>query len=122
MVTSTRSYGGKSTSSFPTMGDKWMKHCVNASGRRSANTISVPRKNTAGGTAPGKTANVRGRTLIKEAQGPRFHISATLYKRNAAESSATERNVKLMSPAIRRSDGTGSAGDFWSKRAYGQRV
>lgn len=122
MVTSTRSYGKDSSTSFPKMGEKWMKTCVNASGRKSANTIDVRRKNTAGGTAPGKTASVRGRTMIKEANGPKFHISATLYKANAASASDGQRNVKLLSPAVRRSDGTGSAGDFWSKKAYGQRA
>lgn len=122
MVTSTRSYGKGSTTDFPKMGDKWMKHCLNLVPAPSRYTTDVKRKGSAGGTAPAKTANRRGRTMINEANGPKFHVVHTLYSKNAAAASTQQRNVKLVPSAIRRSDGTGSAGDFWSEKGYGQRT
>lgn len=122
MVTSTRSYGANTSSSFPTMGDGWMKHCMNLVPGPSRYTTNVKRKGSAGGTAPAKTASHRGRTMIHEANGPKHHVVAKLYGRNAAESSATQRNTRTLPPVIRRSDGTGSGREFWSEKGYGQRT
>ena len=116
MVTSTRSYGAGSSTQFPVMGDKWMKHCMNLVPKASRYTTNVKRKNTASASGPANTASHRGRTMIKEANGPKQHVVATLYGRNAAAASEQQRNVRTLPPVMRRSDGTGSAGDFWSSR------
>lgn len=116
MVTSTRAYGANTSTSFPTMGDKWMKHCMNLVPGPSRYTTDVRRKNTASASGPAKTASHRGRTMIHEANGPKFHVVAKLYGSNAAAASQQQRNVRTLPPVIRRTDGTGSAGDFWSSR------
>lgn len=99
---------------FPKMGES-MEHVLNLSGERSPYTKSTPRKTMGRGSSPTGTAAIRGRTMIKEANGPCFHIKATLYSQNAAEASAVTRNVRIMPSAVGNRD-------FWSKRQYGQGV
>lgn len=105
-------------SAFPKMGDELAEHLINVSGNRSPYTQTIGKKTMGRGASPTGRAKVRGRTMINEAHGPRFHISTTLYRQNAAEASATQRNTVVLPPSIHREDGTGSAGTFWDKRRY----
>ena len=111
-----------SPSAFPKMGDSLVEHLINTSGNRSPYTQTTPKKTMGRGSSPTGKAAVRGRTMIHEANGPSFHISTTLYKQNAAEASATQRNTRILPPCIHREDGTGSAGTFWDKREFGQKL
>lgn len=105
-------------STFPKMGEEIPHMLINVSGNRSPYTQAMPKKTMGRGASPTGRMAVRGRSMIHEAHGPRFHVSTTLYKQNAAEASMTQRNTKMVSPAIHREDGTGSAGTFWDKRKY----
>lgn len=107
-----------SASAFPTMGDSLIDNLINVSGNRSPYTSTVAKKTQGRGASPTGKAAVRGKSMIHEAHGPRFHISATLYKANAAEASSTQRNTVMLPPSVHREDGTGSAGTFWDKRRY----
>lgn len=97
--------------SRPTMGDKPLNSimCKGGHADRSRYTISEPKKTMGRGASPTGTAGKKGRSMIHEANGPACHVSATLYKRNAAEASATERNVRILPSAIGNRD-------FWDKR------
>lgn len=100
---------------FPMMGESLLQHICNLSGERSPYTKVVGKKTMGRGASPtGKYAK-RGSTMIHEANGPKCTIVATLYKANAAEASATERNVRIVPSTVSRPD----AG-FWGKREYGQ--
>jgi hypothetical protein len=106
--------GESYTTSFEKMGDQGIpKSVVNMSGDRSAYTKLVGRKTEGRGASPTGTKANRGRTMINEAHGPTFRPVATLYKANAAEASATQRNTRIMKPAM-------GDRDFWGKRAWGQ--
>lgn len=101
-------------SAFPTVGDNVIAHVMGSSSARSSRyTTTVAKKTQGRGASPTGTTGHRGNTKINNANGPKCHIQTTLYKANAAESSATTRNVKIMSNTIDRSG-------FWSKRQYGQ--
>lgn len=80
---------------------------VNASAAPSANTSPVAKHGGVGGMLDGATANHR--QGVMEPHGASFKISATLYKQNAAEASATQRNVRLVPSAIGNRD-------FWASR------
>lgn len=100
----------KTTTSFPTVGDSVLSY-VGSGGaaKRSGYTIEMPVKTMGRGSSPtGTTGNKSGK-MIHEANGPKCTITGTLYSANAAEASATQRNVKIMPSA------TGS-GDFWRAR------
>lgn len=94
--------GESFTTSFEKMGDEGIpKSVVNMSGDRSAYTKLVGRKTEGRGSDPGiGTKKNRGRTMISEAHGPTFRPVATLYKANAAEASATQRNTRIMPAAM----------------------
>jgi hypothetical protein len=62
------------------------------------------------GSSPTGTKANRGATMIKEANGPKCTITGVLYKANAAEASATERNVRIMPSAA------SAESDFWKAR------
>lgn len=107
--------GESYTTSFPKMGDEGIPNSfVNMSGDRSgAYTTLVGRKTMGRGKSPTGVKKNRGRTMINEAHGPTFRPVATLYKANAASANDTQRNTKLMKPAM-------GDRDFWSKKSYGQ--
>lgn len=92
-------------SAFPTQGQ--VAAPVNASGAPSAHTTPVAKGGSAGGMLDGATANHRQGVL--EPHGASFKITATLYKQNAAEASATQRNVRTVPSAIGNRD-------FWASR------
>lgn len=97
------------TGSRPTMGS--VAAPVNASAAPSRNTTVVGKKGPSGGMLEGATANHRGPRL-NETNGPAFRIQAMLYAPNAAEASATRRNVRVVPSAVGNRD-------FWDKRNSG---
>lgn len=92
-------------SAFPTQGK--IAAPVNASGAPSPHTTLVADHNSKGGMLAGATANHR--QGVYEPHGAAFKIKATLYAQNAAEASATQRNVRLVPSAIGNRD-------FWASR------
>lgn len=100
----------KTTTSFPTVGDSVLKFVGNGgAAKRSSYTIDMPVNIMGRGSSPTGATGNRSSTKINEANGPKCSVVAKLYASNAAESSATQRNVKIMPSA------TGS-GDFWRAR------
>jgi hypothetical protein len=87
-------------SAFPTQGQ--IAAPVNASGAPSGNTSLRPKGGAAGGMLDGATANHRQGTY--EPHGAAFKIKATLYAPNAAEASATQRNLRIVPSAIGNRD------------------
>jgi hypothetical protein len=107
-------------SDFPLMGEDVVHQVVNVSGNRSPYTKEVPKQTMGRGKSPTGVMASRGRSVINEAHGPRCYIQETLYHANAAESSATERNVKIMPKSMSRPDTGGALSGFWAKREFGQ--
>lgn len=102
------------TTSFPKMGDDGIPDSVvNMSGDRSAYTKLVGRKTEGRGASPTGVKKNRGKSMIHEANGPQFRPTTTLYVQNAATASDTQRNTRIMKPAM-------GDRDFWSKRQYRQ--
>lgn len=86
------------------VGDNVLKHVCDLSGKRDAGYTTSVAKGTEGlGSSPTGTAKVRGRKLINEANGPAFHINATLYKQNAAAANDAQRKLRILQPAVKRS-------------------
>lgn len=105
------------TTSFPTVGDSVLSYVGSACAAKPSNKhVQVVPKGTMGrGKSPTGTMASRSSTKISEADGPRCCVKATLYQANAAEASATTRNVKIMPSATGESD-------FWKARSKtGQR-
>lgn len=95
---------------FPTVGDSVLSY-VGSGACTHPQRGKLEAKGTMGrGASPTGTKSDRGATLIHEAMGPKCSIVAKLYQANAAESSATERNVRIMPSAV-------GVGDFWKARA-----
>lgn len=101
----------KTTTSFGKVGDSFAKSAVNQSGAPSRNTKPVKRKGASGGALEAATATHKKN--IPERLGAKQHPTATLYKQNAAEASATQRNVRTVPSAIGNRD-------FYNKRQFGQ--
>jgi hypothetical protein len=98
----------KTNTSFSKVGEGIPKTVVNRSGAPSPKTTPVPKTgNSKGGAIENATAKHRSGKLEK--LGAKYAPQAKLYKPNAAESSATERNVRLMPSAVGNRD-------FWDKR------
>lgn len=103
----------KTQTSFPKMGDDGIPNSVvNISGQRSKYTTPVPKTGNAKGGS-GEPATASHRTGKLERLGAKGAPQATLYKQNAAEASATQRNVRTVPSAVGNRD-------FYSKRQYGQ--
>lgn len=101
------------TTSFPKMGDEGIPHSfINMSGQRSPYTQTVPKKTMGRGASPTGTKANRGGKLI-EPGGPHFRPVTTLYRQNAAEASATQRNTRIMPSAL-------GDRDFWKGRKAAQ--
>lgn len=101
------------TTSFPTVGDSVLSYVASGgSGKPSSHTKVVAKQTMGRGKSPIGSAAIRGSSKIQEAQGPRCHVVAKLYKANAAEASAVQRNVRIMPSAA-------GVGDFWKKRQFG---
>lgn len=95
--------------SFSTVGDSVLSYVGNGTCKQPLRG-SLEAKQTMGrGRSPIGSSAIRGNTQIHEAMGPKCCVVATLYKPNAAESSATERNVRIMPSAV-------GVGDFWKAR------
>lgn len=107
---------GKTTTSFPTVGDSVLSYVGNGgAAKRSGYTIEMPVNTMGKGSSPTGTTGKRGSTMIHEADGPKCTITGTLYSANSAEASATQRNVRIM-PSI------SGVSDFWRARVKaGQR-
>lgn len=90
---------GSTTTSFEKMGDNIASNVLNMSGKSSPYTMTRPKNTQGRGASPTGKSAIRGSTMIHEANGPACTIKATLYKANAAEASATQRNVRLL-PAV----------------------
>ena len=95
-----------STGSFPTVGESAAAHQVTPV----LSGTLVARKGAAGGALEAATANHRAN--IEEHLGAQLAPTATLYAANAAEASATYRNVKIVPSAVGNRD-------FYDKRATG---
>jgi hypothetical protein len=74
---------------------------------------SVKRGNASGGFLEAATANHHAN--IQESLGAKLHPTAILYKQNAAEAGATQRNVTIVPSKA-------GLGDFYLKRQYGQKL
>jgi len=99
------------SSEFPAVGDAVLKYV--GGGRTSKPRGKMAAKNTMGrGSSPTGTTGKRPGYKIQEANGPRCYVSATLYRPNAAEASAQQRNVRIVPSAT-------GYGDFWKKRQFG---
>lgn len=88
------------TTTFEKMGDNFGAHVMNLSGAPSPYTTSVGKKG--GGKSvqtSGKNA-IKGRTMIKGANGPACHIKATLYAPNAASAGEQTRNIRILPSAV----------------------
>lgn len=98
-------------SDFNTVGDNPLSFV--GTGKPPANspyTKSVPRNSMGTGASPtGRKVN-RANAKMPESGGPKYTIVATLYKPNAAEASATQRNVRIMPSKA-------GVGDFWKERS-----
>lgn len=85
------------TTQFPKVGDDGIvSHVVNISGQRSPYTKMEPKKGFSKDDAaadPKDKAN-KGRTMIRNAQGPRPSIQAKICYPNSGESAKVQRNVK----------------------------
>lgn len=102
----------KTTTKFVKMGESIPRGgVVNVSGAKSKNTKLRPKGNASGGMIAAATANHRAG--IQERMGAQLHPSATLYKANAAESSNTQRNTRIVPSALGNRD-------FWAKRSEGR--
>lgn len=99
------------TGSFPTVGKNVAAHAVTRTPTIAKGGGLVRKKNSKGGALESATASHRAG--IQEKLGAQLHPTATLYKQNAAEASATQRNVRTVPSAVGNRD-------FWYKRAYGQ--
>lgn len=91
---------------FPTMGTE----AASAGSAPVLSGVLRPKGNTQAG-AEGASANHRAAT--QERLGFKGAPQTTLYAQNAAEASATQRNVRLVPSAIGNRD-------FYNKRQYGQ--
>ena len=98
------------TGSFPTVGTG-LAAPVNASGAPSRNTTLAAKHGASGGMLEGATANHRA-AVLNEPNGPQHRITATLYAPNAAEATATQRNVRIVPSALGNRD-------FWDRRNNG---
>jgi hypothetical protein len=83
------------TSSFPTMGESLIGQIVNISGDRTPYTKPMAKKGfgKSGTGDPGRKAN-RGRSMIRNANGPACHIVTTIAYPNSGEAGKTFRNMK----------------------------
>lgn len=86
------------TTSFEKMGDSIVSHVLNLSGQRSSYTMSVPKKSGGKSVQTSGKAN-RSATMIHEANGPKCHVVATLYKANAVQANDVTRGIRLLKPA-----------------------
>lgn len=103
----------RTTTEFPKMGNYPAGSVVNTSGAPSAHTITRPKQG--GPTGMIEPATAKSRANILERMGCSYAPQATLYKQNAAEASATLRNVRLLPSAVGNRD-------FYLRRQYGQGV
>src|SRR5260370_40680976 len=87
------------TTSFEKVGDNIAAHVLNMSGNSSPYTMTKPKNTQGRGKSPTGKSAIRGHSMIHEANGPKCHIVATLYKANAAEAGKQTRNVRLL-PAV----------------------
>jgi hypothetical protein len=108
------------SSDFPMMGESVLSHVMcSGSAKPGPYTTSVARKTMGTGKSPtGSTGGSKNHTEIHEANGPACHVQHSLYRANAAEASATQRNVRIVPSVVPRQDRKGSAGTFWAKRQY----
>jgi len=107
----------KDKTAFPKVGDNILTYVGDGCAHPDPKYTKMMPKGTMGrGSSPTGTTGNRSANMIHEAHGPACCIKATLYKPNAAEASATQRNVKIMPSAV-------GVNDFWkSKRTYNQAV
>jgi hypothetical protein len=73
-------------------------------------TKSVPKGTMGRGSSPTGTMASRSSVKLNEADGPKCTVVATLYKANAAEASASQRNTYLVKSAA-------GVKDFFTERA-----
>lgn len=94
----------------PTVGDSVLSYVgTGQCARPSKYTKAEPRGTQGRGVSPTGVKTNR-RDVMKDYDGPACHVKTTLYKANAAQASATERNVKLMPSRA-------GVSDFWRARA-----
>lgn len=81
-------------SDFQTVGHSPMSYVGSGAAHpNSKYTISVPRGTMGRGSSPTGSTGNRGSSLIRNADGPKCHIVATLYKPNAAEANMTQKRT-----------------------------
>src|SRR4051794_16746242 len=98
--------GAPGRSSFRTIGTEVAKGVRAVQPQRGR---SVPKKGGVGGMLEAATATHR--RGIQERMGAQFAPTAVLYKQNAAEASATQRNVRIVPSAVGNRD-------FYLRRQY----
>jgi hypothetical protein len=94
------------TSSLPRVGDNVLSFVGNGQPTKanSRYTKAVPKGTMGRGKSPTGASAIKSNKRINEANGPKCTIVSKLYQANAAESSATERNVRIMSSCCGVSD------------------
>jgi hypothetical protein len=98
----------KVTTSFPKVGKSVAAHVT---ARQPLRGKSVKRGGASGGMLEAATAAHRAN--IQESLGAKLRPTAQLYAPNAAESSATLRNTRIVPSKA-------GIGDFYMRRGYGQ--
>jgi hypothetical protein len=83
------------SASRATVGDNVTGYVGNGT-RKAGSTASSQKSEVGKGAAAVATAVPRGSHKMSESSSARFCVTSTLYKANAAEASATTRNVRLM--------------------------
>lgn len=88
--------GDNATSNFPTMGESLLSNVVNLSGQKVPYTTQETKQGfgKSGSNDPANKGN-RGRSLIRNANGPRCYIAEKIvYPNEGAEAGKTYRSVK----------------------------
>jgi hypothetical protein len=98
-------------SAFNTVGDSPLSFVGSGAAQsKSSYTKSLSRNTMGTGASPTGTMASRSNVKLPESGGPKCTIVATLYKANAAEASATQRNTYLVPSKA-------GVGDFWQERS-----
>jgi hypothetical protein len=98
-------------SDFDTVGDNVFSFVGSGAAHPNSKYTKSVAKGTMGrGSSPTGTMASRSNVKLSEGDGPKCTIVASLYKPNAAEASATQRNTYLVPSKA-------GVGDFWSEKA-----
>ena len=96
---------------FPTVGPTPLNFVGSGKPQKASKyTMSTPKGTLGRGSSPTGSSGIRGSSLIHNADGPKCHIVATLYKPNASEASMTQKRTYTVPSKA-------GTGDFYMERA-----